>query len=61
MEANGCSFLGVTQPVLCGEESIDIIPGSKLGPSRQGCQHILLIWDLERLLQVDGTAEGPLG
>lgn len=32
---------------LCGEEGINIIPGSKLGTSSQGCQHILFIWDLK--------------
>ncbi|MCQ6513206.1 hypothetical protein NPN18_25910, partial [Vibrio parahaemolyticus] len=54
------SLLGVTQPVLCGEQGINVIPGSQLGTRSQGCQHILFVWDLECFLQVDGTAEGSL-
>lgn len=60
MESNGCSLLGVAQPVLRGKEGINIMPGSKLGASSQGRQYILFVWDLKCLLQVDWTAERPL-
>lgn len=48
MMAPGISIVSQFQGThLCGEQGIYIMPGSKLGASSQGCQHILFVWDLE--------------